>query len=354
MSAPAYPTDIDAMTPAWISQALSTRFPGVQVADARITKRIDGTATKLRYALDYANESARAGAPPSLWIKSGFNAIGANQGEAFANEVNFFRDIAPLLPINKPDCYFGQIEPTTRNGVILLEDLINRGATFGEATHPLTPEQAAGVLSLQARYHAKFWGDANLCARFPWVKAGGAIAGAGMVDQFFGLWEPAMSRPRFDLVPAAQREKSRVQAALNRLMQDLRENPICFAHGDAHGANLYFDRDGAPGYLDWQHVMYGCWAFDTANFLITSLTIPDRRAHERPLLAHYRKELAANGVAVPSEDELFLTYRRYAMWPFMWVMLPDGVHPEPICMLNAERACTAIADLNTLEALEEF
>jgi hypothetical protein len=44
--------------------------------------------------------------------------------------------------------------------------------------------------------------------------------------------------------------------------------------------------------------------------------------------------------------------RRYAMWPFMWVMWPPDVHPEAICTDNSQRACNAILDLQTLELLE--
>jgi hypothetical protein len=323
----------------------------VRVATAEVTTRIDGTATKLRYALTFESAGRGPGAPSSLWVKGGFDPKGANQGEAFANEVNFFRDLAPRLAIVKPDSYYGAIDAVTRNGVVLLEDLISRGVTFGDSSRPLTPDQAAAVLSLQARYHAAFWRSARL-DDFPWLKAGGAIAGADMVDQFFGLWEGSVTLPRFRHVPPAQRDKPRVKAALQRLMLDLRTQPICLVHGDSHAANLFFDLVEGPGYLDWQHTMRGHWAFDLAGFLVTALTVDDRRASERTLLTHYLNELGAHGASAPSFDEAWEAYRRYVMWTFMWAMCPPEAHPEAICRLNTERACAAIEDLGTLECLE--
>jgi hypothetical protein len=39
--------------------------------------------------------------------------------------------------------------------------------------------------------------------------------------------------------------------------------------------------------------MRGHWGFDLASLMVTSLTVADRRAHERALLAHYLDQLAA-------------------------------------------------------------
>jgi hypothetical protein len=333
-----------------MSAALSSRFPGVQVRSLRQTNFIDGTAQKIRFELDFAGPNSVAGAPASLWVKGGFDPKGAGQGDAFANEVRFFRDIAPLLPINRPDSYFGEVDPSSNNGVVLLEDLLLRGATFGRATEPLRPNQTAAVLSLQARYHAFFWESPKLDS-FTWLKAGGAIADANVVEQYFGLWDAATPLPRFTHLTAKQREKPRVQAALEQLVRNLKRDACCFIHGDSGIPNIYFDAAGAPGYLDWQHAMRGHWAFDLAAFVITSLTVEDRQRNERALLTHYLSELAANGAEAPPFEDAWLAYRQFAMWPFMWVMCPPSVHPEEVCSALSERACAAIADLGSIDVL---
>ena len=343
------PSRIEEITPVWLTEALQEAFPGAEVRGLTQTHFIDGTAQKIRYQVDYA-PGGPAG-PPSLWVKGGFDPKGAQQGDAFANEVRFFRDLAPRLQINLPGCFFGGVDSRSNNGVVVLEDLLRRGVTFGRATEPLSPEQAARVLSLQAQLHARFWRSDEVRA-FPWLRAGGAIAGAGMVDQFFGFWDAYSALPRFQFLTSAQRERQRVQTAMNALIRDLRDHPVCLIHGDSQGGNLFFDPDGAPGYLDWQHCMLGNWAFDLAGFVITSVTVADRRAHERDLLAHYLRELAAAGASAPGFDEAWRDYARYAMWAFMWVMCPVEAHPEEVCSLNAERACAAIEDLGTLTKLE--
>lgn len=347
---PPIPATQDAITPLWMTAALADRFPGVEVAAITQTNFIDGTAQKLRYALDFAPGN-QCGAPASLWVKGGFDTKGADQGEAFANEVRFFNEIAPHLAIERPASFYGQVDPATRNGVVILEDLIMRGAIFGDSRAPLRPDQTAAILSLQAQYHARFWRSPAL-ADFGWLRAGGAIAQANMVDQYFGLWDAATALPRFAFLDAAQRDKRRMQAALNIMVDALKTEAFCLIHGDSGVPNIYFTGQNEAGYLDWQHVMKGHWAFDLAALMITSLSVQDRRDNERALLRHYLSELTANGADAPSFDAAWRDYRRFAMWPFMWVMCPPTVHPEDVCSLLSERAAAAINDLETVRALE--
>jgi hypothetical protein len=350
----AFPAGEDDLTAAWFGQALARRFPGVEVAGARIIQRIGGTALKLRFHLDYASATGPEGPPQTLWVKGGFETGAVNQGDAFVNEVLFYRDLAPRLGINLPDVYFGAVDAATNNGVILLEDLIARGASFGRADRPLSPDEAAATLAMQARYHARYWNDPALTA-IPWLKAGGSIAGTGMVEQYFaGFWDAAGALPRFQWVTASQCDKDRLREALVGLSAGDAAGAHCLVHGDSHCANLFFDADGAPGYLDWQHVMRGHWAFDVANLLVTGLTVADRRAHERALLAGYRTALTAHGVAPPPFETMFDGYAAHALWSFMWAMCPVSAHPEEVCMLNTERACAAIEDLGSVALAETF
>ncbi|MFV0644574.1 MAG: phosphotransferase [Sphingomonadaceae bacterium] len=347
---PPIPATQNDITPEWMTAALSSHFPDVEVTALTQTKFIDGTAQKLRFSLEFA-PGRQAGVPTSLWVKGGFDTRGADQGEAFANEVRFFRDIAPLLQIERPAAYYGEVDRKTRNGVVILEDLLLRGATFGDSRTPLHPDQTAALLSLQAQYHARFWNDSAL-DHFTWLKAGGAMAEANMVDQYFSLWDSASALPRFAYLNEEQRDRPRMQKALNTMVAALQSEAICLIHGDSGVPNVYFTDANVPGYLDWQHTMKGHWAFDLAALVITSLTVDDRRISEVDLLKHYLSELQANGVDAPCFDSAWLDYRRFAIWPFMWVMCPPTVHPEEVCSLLSQRAVSAIADLDTVSALQ--
>ena len=65
-----------------------------------------------------------------------------------------------------------------------------------------------------------------------------------------------------------------------------RPHPFAVLHGDYRLDNLLFDPDGADVVaVDWQTLAVGPPARDLAYFLGTSLTVDDRRAAERELVA---------------------------------------------------------------------
>jgi hypothetical protein len=68
-------------------------------------------------------------------------------------------------------------------------------------------------------------------------------------------------------------------------------------------------------------------------------------------LRFYIEQLAMNGADAPVFDSAWLSYRQHAMWMFLTALCPTAMHPEEVCVLNAERACSAIEDLDTIRSL---
>ena len=105
--------------------------------------------------------------------------------------------------------------------------------------------------------------------------------------------------------------------------------------------------------VDWQTLSVALPARDLAYFLGTGLTVEDRRAHERGLVAAYHRALAAYGVAdYPLED----CWEDYV---FAMVQVPlvstfgcsYGTRTERGDRMFAAmvaRGCAAIRDLGTL------
>ena len=50
-------------------------------------------------------------------------------------------------------------------------------------------------------------------------------------------------------------------------------------HGDPHVGNTFYERDGRPGFLDWQTTMIGPSTHDVVYFIVGAMTVEDRRAH---------------------------------------------------------------------------
>jgi len=233
---------------------------------------------------------------------------------------------------------------------LLLEDLTLRHATFGRQTTPLEPEEMLRILDLQASYHGATWKNPKLDT-WHWLKPGGMIVESDVCGIFLGFWPVAEKAPRFELVPQMLKDPALIRQAIMRLHELDNAQAYSIVHGDAHQANLFFDPDGRPGYLDWATVMRGHWAFDVSYLIVGSQTVENRRKLEREQLAFYLDRFAASGGEAPALEVAWNAHRQHSMWMFMTTLCPVEFHPEEICMLNTERAVAAITDLESVSSL---
>jgi hypothetical protein len=344
------PQSLNEVSADWLGEALAVGHPGVAITGCKPGAVIKGMATKAQFFLEY-NEQGRAyGLPPSMWVKAGFEAGSARSVPLYAAEVNFFRDLAPHLPIRCPASYFQAIDPGSGNGILILEDMTLRHARFGSQFDPLTPDGAADVLDMQARYHSFLWAD-RAETTYPWLTVGGAIGQVDVIDEFLGFWDVALARPRYQFVGPGLQDRVRVRKGLRQMEALDKREARCLVHGDCHLGNLFFEPDGGVGLLDWQTAMRGHWAFDVSYFLTLSLSVEHRRRNERALMEHYLDRLRFYGVTPPSFDDAWLSYRQHIAWCFLTILCPVEKQAEEICMLNAERACAAMMDHDTFGAL---
>jgi hypothetical protein len=317
----AFPRSVEDISAAWLTSALARDYPGTRVESLTFGTIIRGMATKAQLHLTYNDAGVALGLPASAWIKSGFDATNADLMSHSVAEVAFFRDIAPELSVNLPQSWLHLVDPDAPNGLLMLEDLTLRPATFGRQTTPLEPEEMRRVLALQAGYHGAFWKSGKLDALL-WLKRGGMIVESDVCGIFLNFWPTASAAERWDHVPDALRDPGLIRRAIDALHAVDAREANCIVHGDAHQGNLFFDPDGTPGYLDWATIMHGHWAFDVSYLIVGSQSVENRRALEKEQIAFYLDALAAAGGERIAFDDAWLAYRQHAMWMFMTTLCP--------------------------------
>ena len=340
------------ITAEWMTRALEVENPGVTVTSLHLGEVIWGTATKVRVLLDYDQAGHEDGLPATLLVKAGFgkHELTADMLNFYVAEVEFYREVAPSLDIGLPRCYFAGLDPSSGNGLVVLEDLLARNTTFTPPAGTVTPEVAADALEFQARYHGATWDGAGLdgIATYP-----GALREVLLKVIQGDYWEGCLSKPRAEPMPAALREPDGMRRAIESLWEWDAANVTCLGHGDAHVGNMYVDRDGSPGFVDWQMAGRNHWSHDVAYFVIGALEPQDRRERERDLLAHYLERLQADGGQPPSFDEAWDAYRRHAVHGVFWAANPDGMYPEETNRAMVERYSLATEELETLSLLPD-
>ena len=398
-----FPSSLDRLTPEIMTDLLAEQHPGAVVTDVNVIEtanRGDGVAsTADRVALELAYDGD-PGLPPRMLLKTVllhrgmrfgpsaiqmtgkvfdvlgsipfgsrlrpwvFSAIGAYQRRyphapdaMYINEVRFYRTIRSNLSIEAPECFGSIFDEANRSFGVLMEDLTLRGARFPNALTSVTVDEIRGLLTTLAALHARYWQSPSFGSDLRWLAT--PVAG-GMYPVFQALGldlirnQVETNAYKSALLEPLGKTVDELWDALWKAQQMLATGPQTLLHGDPHIANTYLLPKQGGGFLDWQLMVKGRWAHDFTYLLITGLSVEERRNNERELLGFYLDELRRHGVDRPPEqNEAWLRYRQAAIWGLVigWLITPTENYGEAITAANLSRLVTAVADLETLQAL---
>jgi hypothetical protein len=342
------------VTPEWMTEAIAGHHPGARVGDVELVLRDDGTNRRARFALTYAAGSG----PASAFLKAESDAPGrrkihARNGNLFNEPKLFASGIA--LPIEHPRAYAAVVDEVNLDYVIVMEDLLSRGADPRDATRPLTVDEVSrGLLGL-ARLHSRYWGKVGSEAALSWVQPFTPSRG-WLKPMEVGV--PMGLEQAGDGVPEDIRRRP-VEEILHiwtSYVRSLTTGPQTLLHGDPHIGNTYVLPDGGIGFLDWQVVRSGSWVHDVGYFIVSSLTEPDRRHHERELVEIYRTSLDLSEEERPTAEEAWLRYRATPAHglPIWLITLLSDVHAQERTSALIRRYAAAFVELDTPSAVEQI
>lgn len=273
----------------------------------------------VRFNLTYAR--AEDGAPASLVGKfPSPNEMSRATGIGLGNyhrEVRFYQQLAPTALVATPRCWFTDVDETSGEFVLMMEDLAP--AEQGDQLKGVTLDQARLVMEQAARLHASHWGDAGL-DEIPWVsntKAAPATSvNPGAVS---ALWQGFRSRYAERLQPHWI-EVGEVISTKWAELGSVHDGPRCLTHNDFRPDNMMFGIAGGGRpvtVLDWQSFAYGAGPTDVAYFLAGALPGDVRRAHEAELLGLYHRTLVDLGVSGYTQADLKRHYGQGAYLLFV-------------------------------------
>ncbi|MDQ6522935.1 phosphotransferase [Nocardioides sp. LHD-245] len=338
------PLSLDEVTPAWLTGALASSFPGIEVTEVRRDREFFGTAASARLHLSYAPGGPVG--PASVHVKGGFDDTWRKRvWMALQQEVRFYNEIAPEVALNIPTVYFAATDDAPQ-GILVLEDLLARGVTFGQNMLPVTADHVANVLEAIAPMHAAWWGSPRLARLAGWEQPQRTFLKYCFRPSH---WDVLVDWANGDLLVEAIGSAQNALTALDRLWGWCDAQPHTFVHGDPHGGNLFYEADGRPGILDWQLCFAGTYSHDMAWIIVTSLDVDQRREHERDLVQTYRDALRAAGGPAPELDEMWTSYRRQMAHAIAsYGALPRDNGPAPVMEEAGKRVFTAAIDHDLL------
>jgi hypothetical protein len=343
-----------AAEPDYLSEVL--RRAGV-IGTERVTEVTVATATQTlasliaRLLLSY-DGVARA-APRSLILKTARPDRQKKGTDWPRQEVTFYRDIAPMLPVAlAPRCFDAILEG--ENWHLLLEDLTE--SHFVATQWPLPPPlaQCEMVVSALARFHHTWWGDPRLSdavesSMQPQVVEQRVRSLEEQVKRFADLLGDRLSVERRTFYAHFLEAAPRLMA--RRHARDRRT----FAHGDAHPWNFFLPRDGRKDdvrLFDWTAWHLGTGSDDLAYMMALHWYPEMRRAREGYLLDRYYEGLQAQGMQAYERETLQEDYRLSVLLCTTLPVWHHGTSVPPVVWWNQfERIHLAVEDLGCHEVL---
>ncbi|MDQ2649785.1 MAG: phosphotransferase [Actinomycetota bacterium] len=329
-----------------MTDALAASFPGAVVADAQLALRDDGTNRRARFRLSYADGEG----PATVFLKASdldHAALNAATGGLF-NEAKLFRTGAHL-PVDHPQVHHVVIDEPKLDFILVMEDVVARGADPRDATRPLTVEQAEHGVRALARLHSAYWGHRLR-----------SIPELSWVEPFTATYELArgieIGKDKVgDLLPPeiARLSGTEIDDLWHRFVPTVTTGEQTLLHGDPHIGNTYVCPDDDIGFLDWQVVHEGHPSLDLAYFVQGALTIEDRRAAEPGLIDAYLENLDLPVDERPERADLWLRYRAAASYGMaLWLATAASRwQRREVSIALASRYAQAAVDLDATAAV---
>lgn len=340
----------DALTPAWLSEALGAKVSAV-------TSTSVGTGQMgacFRLVLEGDDDIPRT-------VVAKLPAAEAATREflhgSYSTEVTFYRDLFDSVQVSAPCAYYAEIsqDPNQRGTfTLLLEDL--SPASQGDQISGCTPAQALLAVENVAGLHAPRWSDPTLFD-VEGLKPAGPDDAAMMDSLFPDAVETVLEMLGARVAPedaATLREVSAFGGEWSLAQPDR----FSLVHGDYRLDNLMFHDDRRLWAVDWQTLALGLPTRDVALVVSSGLPPADRRRHEVQLVEAYRQRLVKLGVTGYSQEACWEDYRLsllqtplIAAFGCAYSSVRTGRGDLMFAAMIA-RGCQAIRDLDTTTLLK--
>jgi len=350
------PLTLDEIDAGWLTAALRENAPGVTVRDFEIADLIRGTCTKARLRLDLDEAGRTAGIPETVFLKGGFEEHSRKLVFLSKTEALGYRDLLSRSSLNSPRCHFAGFDEERAQGIIIMEDLARRGATFGDPQAARSIEDVARSLSQLAGFHAETWdfpAKPEPGNRLSWVETAPPFSRASLQPVLEPeTWNAYVRMPRGAAASNRFHDVAWAKEALRAMDVLSAQTPNCVIHGDTHLGNTFMEPDGTPGFYDIVPRRAPPMA-EVCYHITLSLDVVDRQAGERELARHYLDELKRHGVTdAPSFDEAMRQHAAFLVEGYCLVLTNDPFfQPEAPITAYAARFSEAMLDNDTTGVL---
>lgn len=306
-----FPTELDAITPAFLSETLGVDVSAVRAA---LVPAQGAVSTAARLELTYAPGASGPDAVFAKW-SSPIEAVRrmAAQNGMYRREVRFYQDLAESSEIATPVCHFAGWDRESDEFLLILEDM--SASRLGNFYAP-SLEDVRQVVEALPRFHARWWEHDEL-STLRWLFPLDHPAASGGLQAAFASALPVTKRrfpSAFDGALGAVSDA--IVEGYPKIASHYAARPTTLTHSDLHLQQVFFPgaASGRFAIFDWQTIGRGFAGQDLTRIVGMSLTPEMRRANERELVETYLRGLREAGVAGYSREACWDDYRLGMSW----------------------------------------
>jgi hypothetical protein len=335
-----------ALSPAWLTAALRTRYPDLTVTAVTPGPLVSRVSANARFRIHCAG-GLPEGLSPDLCVKGYFSDLGQSALGGLGEGL-FYRELVAATGIRTLPHVYVDVDPGRGASVLITEDVVVPGGVFLDALSHYTVDQVAQSLEQFAALHAATWLD-PVVGRTAWLRSSLShlLHSRGLPEISANFDGPIGAG-----VPERVRDAVRLYDTYSVVAAEaVTASPWSVIHGDAHVGNLFVDAAGRPSLVDWQLAQRGPWYLDVGYHIASALPVGERRRVEGDLVRHYLERLAAAGVDAPTEPDAWRGVRRGLVHGFYLWGITQKVAP-PITTELLRRIGTAVDDHDALSAAQ--
>lgn len=321
-----------ALDPQWLQGALAGIAQGRTIAKVKQVEVIRTVATKVRFAVTFAD-----GEKLGFCLKGllDVDAMTARGGPTCVLESDFYNKVAPVIAVRAPTCVATVIDREAQQAVTIMRDITVDGARFCSALDPFTADDALESLRQLSLLHAR----SDLLEGADWIRPRAAeLAKMSYVTP--EALQELLDGPRGDNLSARVRNAANLAVAIRALAARDGGRPQFMIHGDAHAGNVFRTAEGM-GVIDWQLLQRGGWALDVAYHLNAVLPTDVAEVEERRLLGEYLAMMRAHGMDMPAGEDAWAQYREGVTYGYYLWSITRRVDP-PIIVQFVDRLGKAV------------
>ena len=308
------PRTLDDINNEWLSTVLGATVTGYH------QHFLEGGVLADAYRIHGITYSGNAGSAPSSLVLKMANRVAESRGNALAvsayvKELNFFRELAPQVPMRSPKVYglFTDGSASCEFFCIVMEDLTAHSSVFDQVNDPPNEAFTRKIAAEAATMHAKFWESPALKADWLSRPDGRYVTALDPLCKmspqttgpFRALWEQMFGQDIFGGSRFAEAEKLNAVltgpkcAGVHDAIYDiLSSRPQTLLHGDLRADNVFRTKPSAGKsvadttltYIDWQVVHAGPPGPEFTEAWMHSLP-PELRRKDREFLNEYHERL---------------------------------------------------------------